>query len=364
METLFAHLATRFAPSPENIAIEALGFILQRSRAARSAFTGIASAGGLDLPDDLSFATQAVAEDDGRPDIEGYSTDFQRRVIAETKFHAGLTINQPLTYAARLLPDAPSALLFIIPAARMSSLWSELTRRLKAGEYAVSARLEVQPELWSAVFGNGHHFLLVSWRAVLSAIVREMETARETERLEDVRQLQGLCERMDSQAFLPLRSEELTGTDAPRRYLQFCDLVNDVGEELVASGLCDRKGLQAGGGHGYFGRYLRSHGVVFYLGFDCAAWLAHKHSPIWLRFDQYSSPEVLAIINRRATTETRWPTVVESPRRIMIPLAVAPGSEKPEIVSDIAVQVGKVLASIFRVLPPAFNVEAAEGMRL
>ena len=267
MGTLFAHLATRFAPSPENIAIEALGFILQRSPAARAAFTAVASAGGLPLPRDLSFATQAVAEDDGRPDIEGYGNDLQRCIVAEMKFHAGLTINQPLTYAGRLSENRPGALVFIVPSARMASLWSELTRRLKGGDYAVSVRREMQPELWAATFGSGHHFVLVSWRALLSAVVHEMEVGCETGRLDDVRQLQGLCERMDSESFLPLRSEELTGTDMPRRYLQFCDLVNDVGEELVASGQYDRKGLQSGGGQGYFGRYLRSNDLVFYRRF-------------------------------------------------------------------------------------------------
>jgi hypothetical protein len=363
-ETLFSHLATRFAPSAENIAIEALGFILQRSPAARAAFTGIAGAGGLELAADLSFATQAVAEDDGRPDIEGYGTDLQRYVVAETKFHAGLTQHQPVTYAARLPADRPAALVFIIPAARMSSLWPELIRRLKGGGYVVSVRREMQSELWTAVFGSGHHFVLVSWRAVLAAIVREMETARETERLDDIRQLQGLCERMDSEAFLPLRSEELTGTDAPRRYLQFCDLVNDVGEELVASGLCDRKGLQAGGGHGYFGRYLRSGDTVFYIGFDCVAWLTHNHSPLWLRFDQYASPEVLSALRQHAANEIRWTTVVENPRRILVPLNVMPGAEKPEIVAAIAAQVAGVLAALLASLAPAANVEGIGGVRL
>lgn len=361
METLFSHLATRFAPSPENIAIEALGFILHRSPAARTAFTAIAGAGGLALPGDLSFATQAVAEDDGRPDIEGYGSDFQRYVVAETKFHAGLTQHQPLTYAARLPADRPAALVFIIPSARMGSLWQELTRRLKGGDYLISPRREIQPELWHAAFGDSHHFILVSWRAVLVAIVREMESARETNRLDDVRQLQGLCERMDSEAFLPLRSEELTGTDAPRRYLQFCDLVNDLGEELVGSGLCDRKGLQAGGGHGYFGRYLRSAGVVFYVGLDCTAWATHEHSPLWLRFDQYAPPEVLAALRQRAVSETRWTTVVESPRRILVPLFIAPGTEKPEIVAALATQVEAVMASLAPVSAPAANVEAMEG---
>ncbi|WLR93880.1 hypothetical protein [Shinella zoogloeoides] len=361
-ETLFAHLATRFAPSPENIAIEALGFILQRSPAARAAFRGIAEAGGLKLPADLSFATQAVAEDDGRPDVEGYGGDLQRYVVAETKFHAGLTQHQPLTYAARLSVDRPAVLLFIIPAARMASLWAELTRRLKGGEYAVSPRREVQPELWCATFGNGHHFVLTSWRTVLAAIVREMDAARETERLEDVRQLQGLCERMDSNAFLPLRDEELTGIDAPRRYLQFCDLVNDLGEELVGSGLCDRKGLQAGGGHGYFGRYLRSGETVFYLGFDCTAWLAHKHSPIWLRFDQYAPPEVISFLRREAVSESRWTTVIESPRRILIPLIITPGAEKPEIVAALAAQVEGVMVALSASFASAANVVTMGGI--
>jgi hypothetical protein len=316
----------------------------------------------LELPPDLSFGTQAIADDDGRPDIEGYGSDLHRYIVAETKFHAGLTINQPLTYAARLSPARPAALVFVVPAARMGFLWSELTRRLKGGGHVVSTRQELYAELWTAVFGSGHHFVLVSWRAVLDAVVREMDVARENEGLEDVRQLQGLCERMDSEAFLPLRSEEITGTDTPRRYLQFCDLVNEVGEELVSSGLCDRKGLQASGGHGFFGRYLRHGSVVFYIGFDCTAWLSHKHSPLWLRFDQYAPPEVLAFLRQSASMETRWTTIIEGPRRILVALDVAPGAEKPDLVAAITGQIEGVLAALPTLIASAGNVEAQEAI--
>ncbi|MCA1492006.1 hypothetical protein I6F11_13845 [Ensifer sp. NBAIM29] len=166
---------------------------------------------------------------------------------------------------------------------------------------------------------------------------------------------------MDNDAFHPFRSEELTGTDAPRLYLQFCDLVNDLGEELVGSGLCDRKGLQAGGGHGYFGRYLRSGSIVFYVGLDCTAWATHEHSPLWLRFDQYASPEVLAALRQQAASETRWTTVVEGPRRILVPLTISPGAEKPEIVAALAAQVEAVMTSLAPVSTPATSVEAMEG---
>ena len=55
----------------------------------------------------------------------------------------------------------------------------------------------------------------------------------ESEPVEDLWQLFGLCERLDQQAFLPLRSEELTGTETAARYLQFCQIAYDVGEELL-----------------------------------------------------------------------------------------------------------------------------------
>lgn len=357
METLFGHLATRFAPSPENIAIEALGFILSRSPAARASLTALAETGGLSLPSDLSFATQATAEDDGRPDIEAYGADLRRYIVIETKFWAGLTINQPLTYAARLLPDAPGALIFVLPSARMVSLWTELTKRLKVGGYPVSSRRENQPELWSASLGDGHQFILVSWRHVLFSTLRQMEAAKESERIEDVKQLLGLCERMDTEAFLPFRSEELTGTDAASRYLQLCQIVYDVGEELLKLEGFDRKGLTPGGGLGFYGRYLRGHGTTFYLAFDSAVWATHKYSPVWLRFDNHMPAShhdaVLAALRRGILSELGVPVIAESNRRVFIPLFIPPGVERPDIINSVATQVAAIMDSIREHVVPA-----------
>lgn len=352
-ETLFAHLATRFAPSPENIAIEALGFILSRSPAARAAFRALIGVGGVPMPAELSFATQAASDDLARPDIEGHGPDFRRHVVVECKFHAGLTSNQPLTYAARLSQDEPGALVFVVPAGRMTSLWSELTKRLNAGGYPVGSRKERHAELWHAPFGAHHSFVLTSWRAVLTAILREMENARETERLDDVRQLVGLCERMDTEAFIPLRSEELTASDTPLRYMQLGQIAYDIGEALIAGGLCDRKGLQAGGGLGYFGRYLRHRDIVFFLAFDCAAWAAHKLSPLWLRFDQYATQPVLDALRGSRALDGHTPIIVEKDRRVLIPIAVLPGMERPDIIATCAEQVAAILTGIRAHVAPA-----------
>lgn len=346
LETLFGHLATHFAPSAENIAIEALGYILARSLAARRAFTAVASAGGLVLPPDLAFATQASAEDAARPDIEAYGSDLQRHAVIECKFWAGLTLNQPLTYAARLPVDSPAALVFIVPSARLTSLWSELTKRLKSGNYTVGARKEPQPERWQATFGERHSFVLVSWRDVLGAMQREMEAAQEIDRLEDLRQLQGLCERMDSEAFLPFRSEELTASDVPQRYIQLAQLAYDLEEALISTGQCDAKRLTATGGLGYYGRYLRSGAVVFFSAFDSVAWHTHKLSPLWLRFDQYAPVPVLDALRRGKIGLGDTPIVIDRDKRVIVPLYIAPGDERPAIIHSLAKQASAVLTPI------------------
>ncbi|MBB4651394.1 hypothetical protein GGQ99_003161 [Aminobacter niigataensis] len=361
METLFAHLATRFAPSPENIAIEALGFILARSPAARAAFRALAGTGGVAMPAELAFATQAAADDLARPDIEGYGPDLKRHCVVECKFWAGLTSNQPLTYSARLSRDEPGALIFVVPSARMTALWSELSKRLRGGGYDVGPRRETQAELWHAPFGPGHSFVLTSWRAVLAAILREMETARETERLDDVRQLVGLCERMDTEAFIPFRSEELTAADIPQRYMQLGQIAYDVGDALIGDGLCDTKRLTAAGGLGYYGRYLRSRDIVFFLTFDCVAWATHKLSPLWMRFDNFSPPHVLDALRRGVALSGHTPAIIEKDRRIILPIFLSPGLERPEIVREAADQVASVLADLATVAPPPAIVVGAEA---
>ncbi|MBE7184507.1 MAG: hypothetical protein INR68_08890 [Methylobacterium mesophilicum] len=358
-ETLFAHLATRFAPSPENIAIEALGFILARSASARASLRALVSVVGLSLPLDLAFATQAASDDLARPDIEGYGTDLKRHVVVECKFWAGLTANQPLTYAARLSSETPGALVFIVPASRMTVLWGELTKRLKAGAYDVGSRKQVQSELWQASFAHGHSFVLASWRAVLTAIERGMEDAHETERLDDVRQLVGLCERMDTEAFLPFRSEELTGTDIPVRALQLGQIAYDVGDALLAAGICDRKGLTTAGGLGYFGRYLRCRDLVFFLAFDCAAWAAHKSSPLWLRFEGAAAPFVLSAA-RSGGLAGIVEQVVERDRKALLPLDVEPGLERAELVGKLAEQTMGILAGVAALLAGTENREGIE----
>jgi hypothetical protein len=60
--------------------------------------------------------------------------------------------------------------------------------------------------------------------------------------------------------------------------------------------------------------------------------------------------------------ETRWTTIIEGPRRILVPLNVAPGAEKPDLVAALADQVAGVLAALSASVASAANVEAKEAI--
>jgi hypothetical protein len=161
---------------------------------------------------------------------------------------------------------------------------------------------------------------------------------------------------------LPMRSEELTGTDAAQRYVQLGQIAYDVGELLLEDEAFDRKGLTPAGGLGFYGRYLRAYGIVFFLTFDGAAWAAHKLSPLWLRFDASAPPIVLDALRRGSVLPSDTPVIVENSRRVFVALTIEPGTERPEILRSLVLQVRGVLASLSGLPLSAANVEAMGGV--
>jgi hypothetical protein len=96
MSTVFSYIVQkRFSQENENIATDALAFVVQSSEAARSGLTRLLRGITPDLPS-LQFRTQP-AEEGSRPDMCGYDVTTPR-VFIENKFWAGLTDNQPVKY--------------------------------------------------------------------------------------------------------------------------------------------------------------------------------------------------------------------------------------------------------------------------
>jgi hypothetical protein len=99
---LFGHLASRFSTHPENLATEAVAFIVNRSATMREALRRLAGRTGIELPPIATFHPQARDGQGNIPDLVGVDATGAERPVIENKFWAGLTENQPAGYLDRL----------------------------------------------------------------------------------------------------------------------------------------------------------------------------------------------------------------------------------------------------------------------
>ncbi len=284
MTSLFAHIMPMYGKT-ELIATEALRYILQQSEPVRNALERTLLDAGVEVGSIVRFQTEASGDEGERIDLACYDECGTERVLIEAKFWAGLTDNQPNTYLARLPEDTHSALLFVVPAQRIETLWPELCRRAEEQhELRVTSDTPTSGELRGVSIGdNGHKMMLTSWRALLERMESQASMAGDRAAMRDIEQLHGLTERMDSDAFLPIHSDELA-QEFPRRVLNLNDLVDAATERVIANGCADSSGLRATPQRYGYGRYFRLHGVVVWFGIDMSswAWVDVGHTPLWL----------------------------------------------------------------------------------
>jgi hypothetical protein len=182
---------------------------------------------------------------------------------------------------------------------------------------------------------------LVSWRTLLahlhdaSALAGESTTA-------DIRQLAALCDKMDTNAFLPLRAEELTSNLGQRVY-QFCELADTIINRLVTERFANVSGFKSVGGKGWYGKYLRARGHCAMLYFDAQQWAEHGQSPLWL-----------ALYGREFQACTDEPDYLRAAGisfhmfngRCMLPVMLLEGAERDAVVDDALVQVRRIMLTV------------------
>jgi hypothetical protein len=359
--SLLADLAVRLARSPEDIATEGLAFILDRSAAARNA---LATFLGENSPSPLApiihFRSQVVRDDQARPDIEGHDAAGQTVAIIENKFWAGLTPMQPVAYLRRL-PPAASVLCIVAPAARLQLLWPEVVDRARGAGYAIEDT-RVNSQQCAARINQTLGLVMASWALILDRIARTLEAADELAILADLRQIQGLAARMDTDAFIPLTVEDLTGNTATR-VMQYCELVDRTVELLLRETYISKKGFRSAGGAGWYGHYFLMQGFGCLLEFNARQWRQRGMSPIW--------------INIKARTAGTWSFSMDADRELAarfgrnsvvagpegdaagswIPLRLAEGREFDHVVADMIRQM-KAIAGVLGTLRLASPAEA------
>jgi hypothetical protein len=338
--TVLSHLAFRFTTHPENLATEALAFILNRSQSARAALTTIIRKFDFPCDEHHRFETQGSNDGGSRPDIVGKTQDGTPEIVVEVKFWAGLTDAQPTGYLGNLHGDG-AILLFVAPGQRFETLWSELVRRCELAGLQHGEVSNPGKEMRCVSVGN-HVLALISWPAVLGSMRGQAEVDGDGRTLADIAQLSGLSEQMDAEAFLPIGSEELTGTTG-RRIIQFSQLVTSLKDVLVANQLVSVAGLSSASGQGYYGQYMLLNGFGAFLTFHARHWAEFGESPLWLKVTGQDWNASAVIPEVLTSAGIRWK---EAEKYWAVPIFLTVGVERDSVVHDAVEQIKRVAMAL------------------
>lgn len=348
---MFGFLASRLSSHPENVATEALAYVLRSSTAVARGFEDYVRR-VVDLPAGLHYVTQSTGDDGAIPDLVGIASDGSSPLLIEAKFWAGLTDHQPTSYLRRLPVDRPAMLLFIVPSVRLELLWTEvLARSAATGLTATGERADTDHR---HAFVDAQQVLaMTTWRALLAALTDFAIAAGDQAARCDLRQLSGLCDRMDGEGFVPLTVEDLSGSVAVR-LLQYTDLINRATDRMVATGAASTKtsqgsGLHTGSAPGWWGRYFALADTVCLLRFSAHRWARDRATPIWLQIGYRGQPSVPAILDALAPLRAQRNRVF--PRRDFVDVAIdLPTNVEADTVVDSMIHQIDVVASYLRTI--------------
>jgi len=188
---------------------------------------------------------------------------------------------------------------------------------------------------------------LMSWRSLLG-ILSDAAVAAGGAHTSDISQLGDLAARMDTDAFLPLRQDELSPQIGGRLW-QFAEIINDVVSRLLGDGVCSK--ARKSGGQGYYGAALLMRNRWLYFEVSFWHWSQYAATPFWLVYTTDSQEAWPALNFALSSLAAEVPPRLLSGRYgepPMIPLHIPTGVEKHDVVAALCDQI----RDIARRLPP------------
>ncbi len=345
--TLLAYLVPRMTNRVEDTVTDALSFILNKSPACRDALGLLLREGeGTYHLDALaSFNTQVTYKDGSRPDMVGYDQAGGKRLLVESKFWATLLERQASSYFGQLEDVGPGVLLFVAPATRLEILWGEITRQMEGGQdgFKLEAVETAEQVHRARVIGpdkQDKRLMLVSWPLLLDRLAAAVPP--DSLLAADIRQLRGLAQREDDEAFQPIRTAEFS-PQVPRRLQWLNRLIDDVIDNRgCPEGWMSVEGFRATPQRSGYGRYFgfkADLGEVIpgylFLCVNSRLWATSGDTPMWLRIyrDVPISPACL---------RDKVPSLVDyggSRDHYDVPIYLTPGVEYGRVLDDVVRQV-------------------------
>lgn len=274
---LLAHLYPHIRGSQEDIATYSLQYIISASSELNHAFTRLVfEALRCDAPDTLNYVCQSVGDNQERPDMAGIDADGKETVLCEVKFYAGLTDNQPNTYLDRLVQEHATGLVFICPVVRKQALWRRLLELVEDREVAEESEY--------CVSVDGARMSILTWNEVVSSLKSTAASAA-LKFVADVEQLEGFCQQMDSDAFIPFSAEDI-GPDVARKEERYFRVVDELIEYLKSDKSLNpsTKGVKATAYRRGYGRAVNARGYWVCVNYDRDLWTNPYtcETPFWV----------------------------------------------------------------------------------
>lgn len=352
--TLLAHLVPRITSRVEDTATDALAFILNNYPACRDALGLLLRDGeeSYHLNALARFDTQVTYKDGSRPDMVGYDQGDRKRLLVESKFWATLQEEQASGYFKQLEDAGPAVLLFIAPATRLEILWAEIKRQMESGPDGVKLNaIEAPTQVYRArVAGTDYQdkrLMLVSWPLLLDRLAAAVPP--DSSVASDIRQLRGLAQREDDEAFQPIKTAELN-LSIPRRLRWLNRLIDGVVDSRGRKeGWMSVRGLRATAQRHGYGRYFRfknDQGEVvsgyLFLCVNYRLWATSGDTPLWLRIGS-------DVPINTAHLRDKIPSLVElgdSGWLCDVPIYLKTGAEYEHVLDDAVRQVKAILETI------------------
>ena len=328
--SLLSFIARRHTVGREDVATDALSFILSHSNSARRALSDFLSVD--DEPLEIAKTDTRGADALGSiPDLTCLNAEGNLVALIESKFWAGLTHHQPVTYWEALPCHRPAVLLFLAPDYRINSgsLWEELEDRLRNARHALGQADRRESLITASAKVGQQRLMLTSWNLLPDRLAQKAKDDGDDQACFKIAELQGLA-------------TDVTASENPRHDEILKKLIADAVKRVEKSGWANSDGLRVGQGFEYYGRYLRLAGASALLGIDFKAVKQMPEKPVWLAF--YNDPNAAVI---RETVRSRLgdlaePGFVWDSGNTCVPIALTAGADTGATLDAIVAEVERI----------------------
>lgn len=334
-DSLLSYVVQRSTTGLEDAATNALSFILSRSSSAMETLSDFLGDDCGPLP--IATARPWGADAHGAvPDLACFDSDDTLVALIESKFWAGLTAHQPVTYWKRLPDDRAAVLLFLAPEYRIDqgSLWDDLVDRLREAEYELGPAVTKEGTVTAAAKVGQRRLILTSWEYLLGRMAQRAREDGDGQACFEITELQGLA------------SAVIAG-DRPTRDENLRDLITEAVERAVKSGWANTDGLRTGDAPGYYyARYLRLAGATAGLRIDYVVAKQTPDRPLWLWFFVDSTASVSMEEVRSALGSEAGPGLESCPGDVCVPIDLPVAADRRATLDAMVAEMERIAAVI------------------